>query len=129
MPRFKVLAVNDDKDFCECCGKSNLKKVVWIKDVETGEIQHFGSTCAVRNFKGSFEKIEREIFSATKRTKRDLENMAYSTAEKLYETGGNGYVPFMVINDEPRGRKPENETAWLESMEKAKLIVQGFLSE
>ena len=45
--RFRVLGVNDDKDFCECCGKSGLKRVVWIEDTESGEVSHFGTTCAM----------------------------------------------------------------------------------
>jgi hypothetical protein len=46
MARFNVKAVNDDRDFCMCCGKSGLKKVVWIEDTETSQISHFGTTCA-----------------------------------------------------------------------------------
>ncbi len=30
--RFKVLGINDDRDFCEICGKVELKKVVWLEE-------------------------------------------------------------------------------------------------
>ena len=33
--RFKVLGINDDRDFCEICGKVELKKVVWLEDKES----------------------------------------------------------------------------------------------
>lgn len=60
--RFKVLGINDDRDFCECCGKANLQSVVWIEDTETGDIRHFGSTCATAPAKGF--GLDREIKSA-----------------------------------------------------------------
>lgn len=49
---FKVKAVNSDMDFCECCGKTDLKKVVWVEDMETGETKHFGTVCAQSPEKG-----------------------------------------------------------------------------
>lgn len=43
---YKLLGVNDDKDFCSCCGKQGLKRVVWMEDNRTGEVNHFGTHCA-----------------------------------------------------------------------------------
>jgi predicted metal-binding protein len=43
--KHKILGVNDDRNFCECCGKVGLKRVVWIKNTETGEIVHYGTIC------------------------------------------------------------------------------------
>jgi hypothetical protein len=62
MSRFKVLGVNDDQNFCECCGKTGLKRVVWVEDTETGDIKHFGTTCAIKPAKG-FD-CEKEIKKA-----------------------------------------------------------------
>lgn len=45
--RFQVLAVNDAADFCECCGRKGLKKVVWVLDNETGDHKHFGTSCVL----------------------------------------------------------------------------------
>ena len=45
--RFEVLAVNDDRDFCECCGRQGLKRVVWVRDTETDVVKHFGTTCVL----------------------------------------------------------------------------------
>lgn len=42
----RILGINDDKDDCCCCGKTGLKKVVWIEDTETLTIEHYGTTCA-----------------------------------------------------------------------------------
>jgi len=44
--RFTVKGINDEQSFCSCCGKQNLKRVVWIEDTETGDINHFGTSCA-----------------------------------------------------------------------------------
>ena len=41
----KLLGINADKDFCEHCGKTHLKKVVWI-ELDDGTIQHVGCDCA-----------------------------------------------------------------------------------
>lgn len=46
MARFRIKGVNDDRDTCDCCGKTGLKKVVWIEDLETQEIRAFGTSCA-----------------------------------------------------------------------------------
>lgn len=59
---FKVLGVNDDRNFCECCGKQNLARVVWIENEETGEIKHFGTTCAAKPAKGF--GVDKEIKAA-----------------------------------------------------------------
>lgn len=43
---YKFIASNDDKDFCSCCGKQGLKRVVWLEHTETTEISHYGTHCA-----------------------------------------------------------------------------------
>lgn len=61
---YRVLSVNDDRDFCECCGRQGLKRVVWIEDVEAGDIKHFGTTCATTPSKGfHLDKEVREAIS------------------------------------------------------------------
>ena len=69
MARFIVKGINDDKSFCECCGKSGLQRVVWIEDTETDEIKHFGTSCAQKPAKG-FDCVA-EIKNALKRAKED----------------------------------------------------------
>lgn len=46
VPRFAVLGVTDERDFCQCCGRQGLKRVVWIEDGESGAVRHFATTCA-----------------------------------------------------------------------------------
>ena len=47
----KIMGINDDSDTCECCGKTNLKKVVWIAEADIDgnvftEPVAYGTTCA-----------------------------------------------------------------------------------
>lgn len=44
--RFRALALCDDTDTCEFCGKTDLMRVVAFEDVDTGEILYAGTTCA-----------------------------------------------------------------------------------
>lgn len=44
--RFRPLALCDDTDTCEFCGKTDLMRVVAFEDVDTGEILYAGTTCA-----------------------------------------------------------------------------------
>lgn len=43
---YEVLGCNDDQQFCSCCGKQGLSKVVWLHNLETDEISHYGVVCA-----------------------------------------------------------------------------------
>lgn len=44
--RFKVLALCDDVDTCEFCGRTDLQRVVAFEDVESGEVLYAGTSCA-----------------------------------------------------------------------------------
>ena len=56
-PNLKILGVNDDADFCDVCGKTHLKRVVWIQDLEgDGGIIHVGTTCATKQYPYLFGK-------------------------------------------------------------------------
>lgn len=85
--RFIVKGINDDKDFCECCGKNGLQRVVWIEDTETGEIKHFGTSCAQKPAKG-FD-CTAEIKSAIK-LHNENEKRIVSSAHYLYTKKYNG---------------------------------------
>lgn len=45
---FKIIGITDETTVCECCGKSNLKKVVVMENIDTGEIVRYGVDCAAR---------------------------------------------------------------------------------
>ena len=83
--RYKVVGVNDDKDFCECCGRQGLKRVVSIEDTETQEIKHFGTTCAAAPVKGF--GVDKEIKKAI-RDFQDREQAVFRYAYSLYRKAG-----------------------------------------
>jgi len=86
--RFKVLGINDDKNFCECCGKSGLQRVVWIEDTETGEVKHFGTSCAAKPAKG-FDCID-EIKEAIKSITWKIKNISIRHS---YKALGGKWLP------------------------------------
>lgn len=86
MARFNVLGVNDDRDFCECCGRTNLKKVAWIEDSETGAIKHFGTICAAAPLKGF--GVDKELKIAIKEFEQAVKFVWSCTHRKYRSTGG-----------------------------------------
>jgi hypothetical protein len=77
--RFNFLGINDDKSFCECCGRQGLKQVVWVEDTETGEIKHFGTTCANQPAKG---------FNIKKEIAAELRSIAWKKSEAARQAMG-----------------------------------------
>lgn len=76
MSALRVVGVNDDADFCTCCGRVGLKRVVWIADSDfPGSPSHYGTTCAgkVMGWKG---------------TKTSMDNKAAQLARE-YQEGVN----------------------------------------
>jgi hypothetical protein len=45
---FKMIGITDETTVCECCGKTNLKKVVVLENINTGEIVRYGVDCAAK---------------------------------------------------------------------------------
>lgn len=43
----KIIAITDERNFCECCGKKNLKKVVVLQN-EAGTHLFYGVNCAAK---------------------------------------------------------------------------------
>lgn len=89
MNRYRVIGINDDKSYCECCGKKGLSRVVWIEDTETNEIRHFGTTCAMRPAKGF--NLDAEIKAAVKRYD-DEQKSRMGRANALYRQRGGKYA-------------------------------------
>ncbi len=44
----RALGTDDSVNTCDCCGKTDLKFTVII-ELDSGDIAHYGSTCASRN--------------------------------------------------------------------------------
>ena len=50
--RYTVKGVNNDEETCSHCGRTNLKRVVWLSaldaDGNEGTVAHYGVDCAAR---------------------------------------------------------------------------------
>jgi acetyl-CoA carboxylase carboxyltransferase component len=57
----KITAINDEQDYCSICGKTHLKKVVWLEDSTTGELHHVGTECAAKLLKISKLETTKQI--------------------------------------------------------------------
>lgn len=89
MARFEVVGINDKRDYCECCGKKNLARVVWIRDTETDEVKHFGTVCAQAPAKGFNLRTEiKAEISKFDRRERAVNYMAMCE----YKKRGGKYV-------------------------------------
>lgn len=76
MNKYKVLAINDDQEFCSCCGKQGLKRVVWLINLdkdgnEYGEPVNYGTSCA--------GKLLGFKFNSLNKTKNKIEELAHKT--------------------------------------------------
>ncbi|WP_287145228.1 hypothetical protein [Achromobacter sp.] len=88
--RFSVLGVTDDRDFCQCCGRQGLKRVVWIEDRESGVVQHFGTTCATAPAKGF--GVAPAVKAATARF-GDAQRLFWTRVNTEYRRRGGYHVP------------------------------------
>lgn len=84
--RFEVIGVSDDKNFCQCCGRIGLKRVVFIRDLDTDEVKHFGTTCAISPNKGF--GVDAEIKEAIKRADQRNKSICFTTHNKYRAAGG-----------------------------------------
>lgn len=63
MATYKTLAIVDDVNACDCCGKSNLKSTVAMER-DDGEVLYFGSVCATRHSGRDAKVIKSEAKAA-----------------------------------------------------------------
>lgn len=106
--RFEVVGINDERDYCECCGKKGLRRVVWVRDTETDEVKHFGTTCVLSPVKGF------ELKNEVKRAISDFENaqiIRHAIARNAYKAKGGQYV-----GNASTGWKPANTVLYAECL-------------
>lgn len=104
--KFKVLGTNDDKNYCEICGKIELKKVVWIENIETGEIFHAGINCAAKKLNTNSKNITKKIIEF-KKAQRQIalnellmtpEYSDYAVLKNRYQKGTLGIENYDLMN-------------------------------
>jgi hypothetical protein len=68
MTTYAAIGTTDENTTCDCCGKSNLKMTVVLRDDE-GEFYFFGRSCAARATGWKAANLDRQVIAAnSKRT-------------------------------------------------------------
>lgn len=60
MTRYKIEGITDERDSCDCCGKTGLKRTVALTDLDTSEIVYFGTSCAAQSMKIPSADVRKE---------------------------------------------------------------------
>ena len=82
MATYRTLAIVDDVNTCDCCGKSNLKSTVAMER-DDGEVLHFGSTCATRHSGRAAKTIKAEAVSIAAARQAAADSEFRTTTEYL----------------------------------------------
>lgn len=110
MARYIFLGINDDRDTCECCGRTNLKRVVWIEDTETGEVKHYGTTCATNPAKAFGHKINKDIRTASASFERRQREAHLQAWQMIRRHRPNLQLPLGPTEPIPAELKEEHTT-------------------
>ena len=81
--RYTIQGITDERDACDCCGKSNLKRTVVLLDTESDTFVFFGTTCAARAMKIAVKAVNAGVNAAerAKAERRATERRAAQQAE------------------------------------------------
>lgn len=72
----KILGTNSDHDTCNRCGKTGLKKVVWV-EINGGESEPLGCECAARLMRVSSRKVWSKAKAADAAAKIAAKNIVH----------------------------------------------------
>ena len=106
MARFEAVAITDERDSCDCCGRVGLKRVVVLDDSEAGDFVYYGTTCAARALRintarpaGQIEKsVVARVEAASKDRRRALGEEFKDAADSLAEALDWDYRPSNSID-------------------------------
>lgn len=81
-PAFRVIGTTDEITSCDCCGRRDLRSTVALADTESGDVVHYGVTCAARAMRQDVAQVRRQVSAAdtASRLAREAEAMAASVA-------------------------------------------------
>lgn len=95
MQRYRILGTNQDQDSCECCGKTGLKKVVWLSELDadgntTGKPLAVGCNCAAKLARIPTGRVERLATDADETARK-------AELAKVHEVGFDRSVCTWII--------------------------------
>lgn len=81
-PALRVLGTMDEITSCDCCGRRDLRSTVALADTESGDVVHYGVTCAARAMRQDVAQVRRQVSAAdtANRRAREAEATAASVA-------------------------------------------------
>lgn len=80
--RYRLVGVTDERDSCDCCGRTDLKRVVVLHDGD--DHVFFGSHCAARLLGKPVRDVNREA-NAAQRRREQAERTARHAAQREAE--------------------------------------------
>lgn len=81
---YKWEGISDEVFTCEHCGRINLKKTIMLKD-EIGEINYFGSECAIKLLGWSKAQLKEEIKREENKKKKAKEDLIKKARFQYYK--------------------------------------------
>jgi hypothetical protein len=85
MRQYEFLGTTDERTTCDCCGKSELKSTVAIRNLDTGEDLFFGMTCAARALKLQVAEVRKGVTAANKAVRVAKQSAARDAAIAAYK--------------------------------------------
>ena len=116
-PKYKVYGINDDTDTCEVCGKTNLKRVIWLMplDAEGNEVaaqpMPVGTDCAGRMMGWSFsrQKTEAKLQDMFAETKKAAVNAKLLKVTEWFGAHEGVFLPSYLIKAVATGQMTKME--------------------
>tara|TARA_R110000868_G_scaffold216141_1_gene466252 strand:- start:868 stop:1248 length:381 start_codon:yes stop_codon:yes gene_type:complete len=93
MNKFQYLGTSQDITTCDCCGKSNLKSTVVIRDVETDNELFFGVTCAAKALKVGIKEVKAGTAAADLAKEED----ARAEAKKAWDAKQTRWIAHLIV--------------------------------
>jgi hypothetical protein len=84
MNRFTVNGITDERDACDNCGRTNLKRTVCLHDHLTGEDVFFGTACAAKAKGVAVAEVKAEI-KAARAAKEVARAKVFATRSEAWE--------------------------------------------
>lgn len=124
MTSYAAVGTTDENTTCDCCGKSNLKMTVVLKDDE-GNFHFFGRSCASRATGWKAAYLERRVIEAN--NKRDRARELADRLGAYLADGERGLTRFITNNWVACGHKPREDSAeWLRANYDKAMVEAGM---
>lgn len=91
MTTYTIKGINDEEDTCSCCGKTGLKRVVWLAavsvDGEESEPMPLGTSCAAKKMYGKSIGKAKDENKLVAEMNVAIKNKCYQLLESFVDSG------------------------------------------